>query len=324
MKFVVLLLLLGTLFAHAAPPAAGGRVARSWTSSDGKTMQAELLEFSDTEVKVKRSTDFQIVKIPLDRLGEDDRKMVLGMVRERNRDNGLTQGAYAPQITGQFAQGKSKQGLNFQLFGNPKLDGTKRYPLVIWLHGAGQSGDDNTSQLAGHPKPWFTPEAQEKHPCIGLAPQCPSREIGWKNEPAQNLMALIADLVEQLPIDDTRIYLTGSSMGGSGTWHILSRWPEVFACGVPLCGGADTKTAETIKHIPIWVFHGDKDDMVPVDRSRTMVAALKAVNGNITYSELAGEGHLITGVVYPKPELHEWLFDQRKGGASPGSASAGK
>ena len=324
MKIIAALVLLGTALIHAAPPSTGGRVSRTWTSSDGKTMQAELLEFSDKEVKVKRSTDFAIVKIPLDRLSEDDRKTVLGMVRERNRDNGMKEGAYAAQVTGKFVQGKSKQGLNYQLFGNPAWDGTKRYPLVIWLHGSGQSGSDNTSQMGGATGVFTKAENQAEHPCFVLAPQCPDAAIGWKNEVAQNLMALIADLTEALPIDSDRFYLTGSSMGGSGTWSTLAKWPDVFACGVVLCGGGDPKTAETIKHVPIWVFHGDKDDMVPVDRARTMFAAMKAVGGDTQYSELAGEGHNISGVVYAKPELHQWMFSQRKGGTAAGSASSVK
>ena len=132
----------------------------------------------------------------------------------------------------------------------------------------------------------------------------------------------IADLVEKLPIDQKRLYLTGSSMGGSGTWSTLAKWPDVFACGVVLCGSGDPKTAETIKNIPIWVFHGDKDDMVPVERARTMFAALQAVKGNIQYSELTGEGHNIAGIVYPKRELREWMFEQRKGEKT--SASSGE
>lgn len=319
MKVIAALLLLSTVFIHAAPPATGGRVSRSWTSSDGKTMQAELLEFSDKEVKVKRSTDFAIVKIPLDRLSAEDRKFILDKVHTQALDTGLTAGPYAAQITGQFVPARSKQGLNYQLWGDPKWDGTKRYPLVIWLHGSGQSGDDNKSQMGGATGVFTKPANQQERPCFVLAPQCPDAAIGWKNEVAQNLMALIADLADKLPIDQNRLYLTGSSMGGSGTWSIIAKWPDVFACAVPLCGGGDPKMAEVMKNVPVWVFHGDQDDQVPVDRSRTMNAALKAVGGNIQYSELAGEGHGITGVVYAKPELHEWMFQQRKGSTtSPG------
>jgi predicted esterase len=314
MKYLLLTFLMVTsAFAAEAPKAPAQKIIRTWSSSDGKTLQGELLEFSDTEIKVKLSTNFQIVKIPLDRLAEADRTFIMEMVKKKSLDHSLTHGPYAAQITGQFVKGTSKQGLLYQIQGDPKWDGTQRYPLLIWLHGAGQSGNDNEAQMAGAPKQWFTPEAQAKHPCIVITPQCPSREIGWKNEVAMNLMALIADVAEKLPVDKDRIYLTGSSMGGSGTWTMISQWPDVFACAVPLCGGGDPKKADVMKSVPIWVFHGDKDDQVPVDRSRTMFAALQAVSGNIKYSELPGEGHLITKVVYDKPELHEWIFQQRRG-----------
>lgn len=315
---VTALLIFSVIIGNAAPPAQSAqpaRVSRAWTSSDGRVIQGDLLEATDREIKIKLSTNFQIFKIPLEKLSAEDRKFVLAMVHEQKLDAALKVGPYADKITGQFVKATSPKGLLYQFMGNPAWDGKQRYPLVIWLHGAGQSGNDNEAQSAGSPKPWFTPENQAKHPCFALMPQCPDQTIGWKAGVADNLMALIADLVENLPIDTSRIYITGSSMGGSGTWTIIAKWPQVFAAAVPLCGGADLKTAETIKSVPIWVFHGDKDDQVPTDRSRTMVAALKAVKGNVQYTELAGEGHLITGVVYPKPELHEWLFQQKKGDA---------
>lgn len=287
---------------------------RTWTASDGKSkFDGELLEFTDTEVKIKRAGDFQIFKLPLERLSEEDRTFVGGLLREQSRDLGLTKGPYADKVTGQLVKAVSKRGLKFQMQADPKWDGKQRYPLLIWLHGAGQSGDDNEAQMAGAPKVLLTEESQGKHPCFFIAPQCPSRDIGWKNEVADNLIALIADLIERLPIDGNRIYLTGSSMGGSGTWYITAKYPQVFAAAVPLCGGGDTKNAAVLKDIPFWVFHGDKDDMVPVERSRTMVAAIKAAGGTvINYTELAGEGHLITSVVYPRTELHEWIFEQRR------------
>ena len=302
--------------APAAPAASGSApgIARIWTSSDGKAkFEGELIEYSETEVKIKRKTDFQIFKLPLDRLSAADQKEVRALLHTRAREQGLTKGPYAEKMTGQLVKAVSKQGLNYQIQGNPKWDGKKKYPLLIWLHGAGQSGTDNEAQIAGAPKPLLTPESQEKHPCFFIAPQCPAREIGWKNEPADNVVALIADLIDKLPVDENRIYLTGSSMGGSGTWYLAAKYPQIFAAAVPLCGGNDLKTAPLVKDIPIWVFHGDKDDMVPVERSRTMVKAVQDAGGTlIKYSELAGEGHLITAVVYPKTDLHEWLFAQVK------------
>jgi predicted peptidase len=292
-------------FAAAAP--------RAWTSSDGKSFQGDLIEFTDSEVKIKRMTDFQIFKLPLDRLSAADQQHVRGLLRDRSRDEGAKKGPFAEKVTGQLVKGVSKAGLNYQFQGNPKWEGKERYPLVIWLHGAGQSGDDNEAQMGGAPKQLLTEENQAKRPCFFLAPQCPSREIGWKNEVADKLVAFIAELTDKLPIDETRIYLTGSSMGGSGTWYMAAKYPQVFAAAVPLCGGGDAKNAEVLKNIPFWAFHGDKDDMVPVERSRTMVAAVKAAGGTlINYTELEGAGHGITGIVYPRPDLHEWIFAQRR------------
>jgi predicted peptidase len=145
-----------------------------------------------------------------------------------------------------------------------------------------------------------------------LAPQCPDADTGWNKQVADNLMALIADLCDRLPVDETRLYLTGSSMGGFGSFNLAAKYPKVFAAVVPLCGGADPKNAEILKTVPIWAFHGDKDDMVPVERTRNVMKAIADAGGERgKYSELAGEGHGIAGVVYAKPELHEWIFQQR-------------
>lgn len=287
---------------------------RQWISSDGKSkFMGTLVEFSEKEVKVKRSSDFNQFRLPLEKLSKEDQDYIRSLLREKRRDAGLKEGAYAEKITGQFVKGVSKQGLNYQIWGNPKLDGTQRYPLVIWLHGSGQSGSDNESQLGGAPKIWTSEENQSRQPCFLLAPQCPSADIGWKNQVADNLLALIADLTEQLPIDSSRLYLTGSSMGGFGTFGIAAKYPQVFAACVPLCGGGDVKNAEILKPIPFWVFHGDKDDMVPVERSRAIVQAVKQAGGErMKYTELEGAGHGITGLVYPRADLHEWLFQQKK------------
>jgi predicted peptidase len=315
MKASLRLLALGLLLASAQaadPP-------RQWTSSDGKSkFMGNLVEFSDKEVKIRKSTDFNQYRLPLDKLSKEDQDYVRGLLRERRRDAGLKQGVYSEKVTGQFVKGVSKQGLNYQLWGSPKLDGTKRYPLVIWLHGSGQSGTDNESQLGGAPKIWTSEDNLAKQPCFLLAPQCPSADIGWKNQVADNLLALIADLTEHLPIDADRLYLTGSSMGGFGTFSIAAKYPGVFAACVPLCGGGDVKNAEILKNTPFWVFHGDKDDMVPVERSRAIVEAVKLAGGErMKYTELEGAGHGITGIVYPRADLHEWLFQQKKSAPPP-------
>ena len=289
---------------------------RTWTSADGSaSFEGELLEFDASNVKIKRSADFQIFPLPLDKLSAADQTFIRGLLREQARDVGVKEGPHADKVTGEWVKATSPNGLNYQFLGNPKWTGEERYPLLIWLHGAGQSGSDNEAQMGGATKAFSTAENQEERPCFILAPQCPSRDIGWKNEVAANLMALIADLTDHLPIDESRIYLTGSSMGGSGSWYMATNYPDAFAAVAPLCGGGDPKKAEVLKSIPIWVFHGDQDPEVPVNRSRSMFKAIQDSGGEvIQYSELAGEGHLISGIVYAKPELHEWIFAQRKGG----------
>lgn len=289
-----------------------GKIVRTWTSNDGKSLQGELLEYSETEIKINLSKNFKIVKVPLDRLADEDREFVMAMVRKNSLDYSLTDGKYAAQMTGAFTRNVSEGGLNYQIMGNPKWDGKQRYPLLIWLHGAGQSGTDNESQSAGSPRQLYTPAMQEKHPCFVLMPQCPDRAIGWKDSVADKLMVLVNDLGDNLPIDKDRIYLTGSSMGGFGTWGIITKWPGVFACAVPLCGGGDASKAEIIRNTPIWIFHGDKDDQVSVENSRKMFAALQGVKGNVQYTELPGAGHIITDQVYSQPELDEWMFKQKR------------
>ena len=301
-------------FITVLPAAQDGHVTRKWTSSEGKALQAELLEFSNKEIKVKRSDNFETIKIPLERLSAEDRAFIMEKVNKLTKDASLTQGPYAAQVTGKFVKGTSKQGLLYQLYGNPQWDGTKRYPVVVWLHGSGGSGSDNEKQMGGATGAFTKGENQTERACFVLAPQCPDQNIGWKKGVADNLMMLIADLVEKLPVDPDRIYLTGSSMGGFGAWSLAAKYPGVFACAVPLCGGGDPKTAEAVKNVPIWAFHGDQDPMVPIERDRVMVAALKAIGGNVQFTELVGQGHGITGIVYAKPELHQWMFAQRKGG----------
>jgi predicted esterase len=304
---LVLLLSISAALSQADP------IKRSWTSADGaSSFEGELMEYTAEEVRIKRSADFKTFVLPLGKLGETDQAFVKGLLREQRRDEGTKEGPFAPLVTGAFAKSVSAAGLNFQFYGNPKWKGSERYPLVIWLHGAGQSGSDNEAQMGGATKP-FTEEAnQEERPCFVLAPQCPDRDIGWKDAVAANLMTLIGELCDALPIDESRLYLTGSSMGGSGSWRLGTEHPGVFAAIVPLCGGGDPSKAAALKDTPLWAFHGDKDDEVPLERSKSMVDAIQAAGGDkVIFSILEGEGHIIASGVYAKPDLHTWIFQQK-------------
>jgi predicted peptidase len=201
--------------------------------------------------------------------------------------------------------------------------GTK-YPLVVFLHGAGERGVDNEKQLI-HGVPQFVAK-REKYPCFLFAPQCPDGkrwvEVDWSadshtqpkepGEVGKLVLALTEKSIMELPVDPKRVYITGLSMGGYGTWDILARRPELFAAAAPVCGGADEATAVKIKDIPIWVFHGARDTAVKPARSRNMVAALEKAGGKPKYTEYPDVGHNSWDPAYRDPEFFKWLFAQKK------------
>lgn len=202
----------------------------------------------------------------------------------------------------------------------------KKYPLVVFLHGAGERGTDNEKQLI-HGIPQFASnENREKYPCFLIAPQCPAAqrwvEVDWSADshmqpkeagPAGRMtIELVEKAIKELPVDPKRVYITGLSMGGYGTWDLIARRPELFAAAAPVCGGADESTAEKIKHIPIWAFHGAKDTAVKPSRSRNMIAALEKVGAKPKYTEYADVGHNSWDNAYKDPKFYQWLFDQHK------------
>lgn len=223
-------------------------------------------------------------------------------------------------------KGSDGKSLNYRFLAPEKVESGKTYPLVIFLHGAGERGDDNTKQMVHGVADFVKPESRAKYPCFLIAPQCPTgkrwAEVDWSAakhdmppEPGETmalLLGLIDSLVKDLPIDKKRIYVTGLSMGGYGTWDILARRPDFFAAGMPICGGADEKTAPRIVKIPVWVFHGDKDTAVKVERSRNMVEALKKAGGMPKYTEYPGVGHNSWTQTYANPEVLQWLFGQKR------------
>jgi len=203
----------------------------------------------------------------------------------------------------------------------------RRYPLVLFLHGAGERGDDNVKQLKYLPTWLAEPALRQRHPCFVLVPQCRMDErwvdVSWADvksspQPAAatvDLTAATKALDETLlreAVDPARVYLTGLSMGGYGTWDLAARQPERFAAILPICGGGDDDVAARIASLPIWCFHGDADTAVPVERSRSMIAAVKAAGGRPIYSELPGVGHDSWTPAYRDGFVLDWLFSQRK------------
>jgi predicted peptidase len=205
---------------------------------------------------------------------------------------------------------------------------TGQLPLVILLHGAGERGSDNLAQLGnGAAELLASPSARRRFPCYFVLPQCPADgrwvEVDWSalshrlpaapSLPMQLLLGLLQEIKAELPVDARRIYLIGLSMGGFGVWDLVSRCPHEFAAAVPICGGGDESQATALHGLPLWVFHGAKDAVVPVARSRHMVAALQQRGGPAPrYSELPEVGHDAWTSAFADPALLPWLFAQRR------------
>lgn len=216
--------------------------------------------------------------------------------------------------------------LRYRLLKPLDYDPNERYPLVIFLHGAGERGDDNTAQLKHGMPDFCEPERREKNKCYVLAPQCPKNEkwadIDWSKDSISvpkkisTNLRLVFEVVDKMladaAIDKNRVYITGLSMGGYGTWDAIYRRPNFFAAAAPVCGGGDPATAEKIKDLAIWNFHGDQDRAVNVDLSRNMIAALKKAGGEPKYTEYPGVGHDSWTATYENDAVHEWLFSQKR------------
>jgi predicted peptidase len=180
-------------------------------------------------------------------------------------------------------------------------------PLILFLHGSGERGTDINKVKA-----WGPPAIADKDstfPFIVLAPQLPDGEA-WD---ALALKALLDDAFRKYPVDRSRVYLTGLSLGGYGAWDLAIRYPHYFAAVAPICGGGIARAVGAMRAIPTWVFHGLKDDAVPEDESARMVAALKAAGGNVKYTVLPEGGHVDAWVhAYGEAGLFDWFLQQRK------------
>lgn len=198
-----------------------------------------------------------------------------------------------------------------------------RYPLVLWLHGGAGRGSDNLRQIMGGnvagSRVWTQAENQSRYPCFVVAPQCAEREM-WatvdRAKPTgQLLLALeiVEDLQRRLNVDERRIYVAGQSLGGFGAWSLISAYPRRFAAAITVCGGGDESRARELARENIWAFHGELDASVSVERSRTMIAAIRRAGGNARYTEYKGEGHVIWEKVFKEPGLLPWVFAQRTG-----------
>ena len=187
-----------------------------------------------------------------------------------------------------------------------------KLPLVVFLHGAGQRGVNNVDQLRTLPEQMVLGEWRQRFPCYLVAPQCPVDSHWTQPDQLKAIMLVIEETIRDQPsIDQARIYLTGLSMGGFGSWSLAASHPKFFAAVVPICGGGQPNQAFPLTNTPIWAVHGDADNVVPVDGSREMIEAIRATGGHPHYTELKGVGHNCWSQTYQvQNEVMNWMFSQ--------------
>lgn len=207
-----------------------------------------------------------------------------------------------------------------------QLDAGKTYPLILFLHGSGERGNDNSAQLKNGVTPILEGAAKLGEKCFLIAPQCPE-ELWWApidptrmhlisadkpNALLDAVVALIGETMKNHPVDPKRIYVTGLSMGGFASWDLLGRMPEKIAAAIPICGGGDPALVARYKDIPVWAFHGEADPIVPVAATRQMIAALEKAGSKPKVTFYPEVQHDSWTQTYADPEVIRWLFAQRK------------
>lgn len=226
---------------------------------------------------------------------------------------------------------KGEWVMPYRLF---RPEGAGKLPLVVYLHGSGGLGDDNEKQLGlGNvfgTRVWLLPENQRNFPCFVLVPQT---DRGWvrynlsqQTEGSPKVLPglgdgsrLALDIVDalrgELPIDERRIYVMGQSMGGAGTWNVITHRPHFFAAAVICCGSVSLEDGTGSVDTPLWSFQGEVDQTVPASLSRDRIAARRKAGGHPLYTEYAGVDHNVWQWAFTEPELVKWLFSQRLGSA---------
>jgi len=186
------------------------------------------------------------------------------------------------------------------------------WPLILFLHGAGERGHDLTL-LNKHPLPKLL-MGESDLPFVVVSPQCP--EDNWWPMMVDDLAVLLDDVMTRYRIDPKRVYLTGLSMGGFGTWALACAHPELFAAIAPICGGiyGPTSAVQVLKDVPVWAFHGALDPVVPVESSERLVDELRQVGGDVRLTVYPDLEHDSWTVTYNNPELYDWFLSHTKGG----------
>lgn len=229
---------------------------------------------------------------------------------------------------------RNSDSLPYRVLLPPHYDAAKKYPLILFLHGSGERGSDNEAQLTHGWKLFLQDSLREKYPAIVVFPQCSAKSY-WSNvniaydsaakkrvfnftadgEPtlAMKLLIELLDEVEHnYKLDKKRLYVGGLSMGGMGTFEVVRRKPKLFAAAFPICGGASTATANKLKNVSWWIFHGLKDDVVPPVLSQHMADALKTQGAGVKLTLYPTANHNSWDSAFAEPGLFAWLFSKHK------------
>ena len=212
-----------------------------------------------------------------------------------------------------------------------QVEQDKSYPLVVFLHGAGERGEDNQAQLFHGSQQFLNPVNREKYPCYVVFPQCPSGKYGAYIERPNSLIPqemtiqeqpsafvaqvhqLITKYLAEQRVDPRRVYVIGLSMGAMATYDMVIRYPELFAAAVPICGSVNPlRITEAVKHTKWSIYHGDADTTVPLDGSREAYRKLRAVGAEVKYTEFPGVAHGSWNPAFSTPDFMSWLFAQHR------------
>lgn len=220
---------------------------------------------------------------------------------------------------------------HYQVYVPAAYTASQRWPIILFLHGAGERGDDGLVQTQVGLGAAVRQNAA-RFPAIIVFPQAPAESL-WTGVPAQMAMAALDETIREFRTDSDRVYLTGLSMGGNGTWYLAYRNPSRFAALIPICGfvtafregwrgftpvvppdsGAPfAALARQLRRVPTWIVHGEVDNVVPVEQSQQAAAALKAAGGPVQYLEVPGTSHNAWDAAYGSPALVRWLFAQHR------------
>lgn len=299
-------------FGSVLPSLAEDHPYRTWTSSDGRTLEARYIKSTETAVTVRTKEGRQL-DLPFAKLTEADaahaKATAAALILDARRQKGLKEGPYAASLTGTWQKMKSADGLDYHFFGGKRLKPGQLYPLCIYLHGSSNIGSKLTKREPGADA-FAKEEFYKERPCFIIAPEAPEGINSFK-QILPRMTALVKDLGDHLPIDRDRIYLTGFSMGSYGTFDWIAAEPDLFAAAAPLAGfpGPDI-VKKYHKTTPIWLFWGELDQ---ADKAKALRDALQTAGIPFKDTEYPGADHVsFHWKVAEDPAVHEWLFAQKR------------